>query len=114
MRAALVMLVAVGCSSSASAKEPMAWKAPKTGPFTIPAEWTTCAKDAECTVASMGCCDETPVNRAHYAELKKAFEDAGRRYCPPKDACGPGIHGTWDGEPGKCTAKVCAMPVWPK
>ena len=83
---------------------------PAEGAFTLPGAWTACSADADCTIVSMGCCDVTPVNRTHAATARDAMEAAGRRNCPVKAACGPSAHGTWDGEPGVCTAGTCAMP----
>jgi hypothetical protein len=71
--------------------------------------WTSCANDAECTYVSLGCCDTTPVNRAHVADAKRKLERSGHPYCPPKSACGPSSDGTWAGAPGKCTAGNCVL-----
>lgn len=128
MRAALVMLVVAGCSSSEQPRGPIeskpkprdpmtaddAWSAPTAGAFAIPASWAACTKNEDCTVGSMGCCDTTPVNRAHHDRLVHELEAAGRQWCPPKTACGPGAGGTWDGEAGTCAANACVMPPWPK
>jgi hypothetical protein len=86
---------------------------PAAGPFSLPATWTSCATDDNCTIASLGCCDETPVNRDHVAATRAALHASGRPYCAPKDACGPSASGTWDGEGGKCDAGACRMPLWP-
>jgi hypothetical protein len=77
----------------------------------IPASWVACSVDADCTFASLGCCDTTAVNRAHAADLQKYLEASGRPYCPPKDACGPSSDGTWKGAPGVCKGGVCGQPA---
>jgi hypothetical protein len=86
------------------------FRIPNSGEFKLPADWVACTRDNDCTIVSLGCCDETPVARAHAAALREALDASGRRYCPPKSACGPSRHGTWDGEPGRCTANACVMP----
>ena len=73
------------------------------------ASWTTCSSDADCTYVSLGCCDTTPVNRAHVADAKRKLERSGRPYCPPKTACGPSADGTWAGAPGKCSGGSCVL-----
>jgi hypothetical protein len=86
---------------------------PSSGPFSLPVAWTSCAVDADCTIVSLGCCDETPVNRDRAVATRTALEKSGRGYCPPKDACGPSSSGTWDGEAGKCDNGRCRVPPWP-
>lgn len=81
-----------------------------TGPISLPAAYTRCASDADCTYATLGCCEVTPVNQASRAIVADALERSGRRECPPKSACGPGPNGTWDGQPGRCVAQVCGAP----
>ncbi len=81
-----------------------------TGPFALPVAYTRCASDADCTYATLGCCEVTPVNQASRAIVADALERSGRRECPPKAACGPGPRGTWDGQPGRCVARVCGAP----
>jgi hypothetical protein len=71
--------------------------------------WTACASDLDCTYVSLGCCDTTPVNRAHADEAKRKLERSGHPYCPPKTACGPSADGTWAGAPGKCAAGNCVL-----
>ena len=71
--------------------------------------WTACASDLDCTYVSLGCCDTTPVNRAHVADAKRKLERSGHPYCPPKAACGPSPDGTWSGAPGKCSAGNCVL-----
>lgn len=74
---------------------------------TLPSAYTACKHDADCMVISNGCCHPTAINRK--------YEDKGRdglpanELCPPKGACGPSAHGTWDGEPGVCVSGVCQM-----
>lgn len=82
--------------------------APK--PVSIPAEWARCRTDADCTYVSLGCCDTTPVARAHAPEAQQMLAASGRPFCPPKAACGPSVDGTWSGAPGKCSRGVCAEP----
>ena len=86
---------------------------PKQGPFTLPATWTACSADAECTIVALGCCHETPVNRSSVDKTRRALEQSGREYCAAKSACGPSKNGTWDGEPGACRGGMCAMPSKP-
>jgi len=87
---------------------------PRTGPFALPADYGACATDADCVVVSMGCADETPVNRTHEIETRRAIKAANRPWRPPKDACGPGPQGVWNGQPGECKAGRCAIPKWPR
>ncbi len=86
---------------------------PNTGPFPLPTDFTSCAKDTDCAVVSLGCADETAVNRAHEIETRRALKASGRAYRPPKDACGPGPAGVWDGQQGACRSGSCAIPKWP-
>ncbi|HEY2365741.1 MAG TPA: hypothetical protein VGH87_05110, partial [Polyangiaceae bacterium] len=74
--------------------------------------WTSCTTDADCTYASLGCCDTTPVNRAHAADMQRKLEHTGHPWCPVKAACGPSTNGTWSGAPGKCTAGDCVLRPW--
>ena len=83
---------------------------PASGAFTLPDAFTVCSKSADCTIVSLGCCDETAVNRTHTKELRAALEASHRPYCSVKSACGPGKDGTWDGEPGACIAGHCKRP----
>lgn len=76
-------------------------------PVAMPAEWSRCRADAECTFVSLGCCDTTPVNRRHADDARGALRASKREECPPKTACGPGADGTWQGTPGRCLAGVC-------
>ncbi|MDP1920655.1 MAG: hypothetical protein Q8L14_30710 [Myxococcales bacterium] len=76
----------------------------------MPAEWSRCEVDADCTYASLGCCDTTPVARVHAKAAQQRLNDSGRAWCSPKAACGPGADGTWSGMPGRCVKKVCAPP----
>ena len=75
----------------------------------LPAEWTQCRADSECTYVSLGCCDTTPVNRTNMALAQKRLEDSGRPYCPVKAACGPSADGTWANAPGTCVKRVCVL-----
>jgi hypothetical protein len=93
--------------------EGSAFHIPAEGPFSLPVAWTACGGDADCTVVSLGCCDDTPVNREHATGASAALRESGRPYCPVKTACGPGTSGTWEGERGVCTAGTCRMPAWP-
>ena len=119
MRCLVMLVVACGAPSPTSHDSVHAPASrdevhvPPTGPFTLPASWTSCTTDDDCTIASLGCCDETPVNRAHVDAMRKQLEASGRRYCPPKSACGPGPGGTWDGGRGVCVSGTCQMPKWP-
>ncbi|MFI5296707.1 MAG: hypothetical protein ACHREM_01305 [Polyangiales bacterium] len=103
MRVALVLVtvaVSVGCKSHP----------PPPRPFAITGDFTACASDSECMIVSLGCCHETPVRRDHEAETRKRLDESGMNYCSPKDACGPGPSGTWDGHAGVCRAGKCAKP----
>jgi hypothetical protein len=81
-----------------------------TGAITLPADLTACAADRDCTYATLGCCDVTPVNRAHAAEVHAALEASGRPYCAVKAACAPTPSGTWNDGPGACAQGRCAPP----
>lgn len=83
---------------------------PSAGDFTVPFSFTQCTADAECVVVANGCCDETPVNRLHASLLTRGFVQSGRRHCTVKTACGPGLDGTWNGQPARCVRHTCAMP----
>jgi hypothetical protein len=111
----LIALLACG-SSSPSATGPSrpeeTARVPPEGPFDLPASYTACHADADCTVVARGCCDETPVNRAH-ADSFRSMLIAARGMCPVKAACGPSAAGTWDGQPGKCEDAACTLPPWP-
>lgn len=74
--------------------------------------WTSCTTDADCTYASLGCCETTPVNRAHAADMQRKLEHSGHAWCPVKTACGPSTNGTWSGAPGKCAAGNCVLRSW--
>ena len=115
MHRAIVLVVAACHGARARHDNPPAPPAdtvtlPATGPFTLPAAWTACTSDADCAVVSLGCCNNTAVNRGHAGDTRQALEVAGRRECPVKAACGPGPGGTWDGEAGTCARGTCALP----
>jgi hypothetical protein len=78
-------------------------------PTATTASWTSCTSDADCTYVSLGCCDTTPVNRAHVKDAQRKLDQSGHPHCPPKAACGPSADGTWSGAPGKCTAGSCVL-----
>lgn len=82
-------------------------KEPDPNPPVLPAEWTACASDAECTFATLGCADVTPVNRAYLEKAHERLRESGRPYAAPKSACGPAPSGTWAGQPGVCGAGHC-------
>ncbi len=109
MRHLVVLLLVcgslLGCKKTR--KEPEEGAAP-----VIPADWKTCASDAECTFVGLGCCDVSPVNRAHADAAQRQLSESGRHYCPVRAACGPGPGGTWAGAPGGCQAGVCAFPPY--
>jgi hypothetical protein len=86
---------------------------PSTGPITLPNDYLQCTRDDECTFASRGCCDTTPVRRTHLAALTRQLADSGRPHCPVKTACGPGTDGTWANTDGACVAGMCATPKPP-
>lgn len=109
--------IAAGGDRSASTTTLPSPNAPESGPiiravgdFTLPQSWTACQQDDDCTMVTLGCCDETAVHRAYAARLRQALEDSGRPYCPPKSACGPGLDGTWNGANAACTQGVCRKP----
>lgn len=77
------------------------------GPVVLPDACGRCVKDADCTFVSLGCCEVTPVARAHAAEASRKLEASGRPFCAPKAACGPGPDGTFAGTAGKCTKGAC-------
>jgi hypothetical protein len=109
-----LMCAAVMCTPSCKAghcaNEPAAVIAPTVADAAAPTtSWTACLSDLDCTYVSLGCCDTTPVNRAHVADAKHKLERSGHPYCPPKSACGPGTDGTWAGAPGKCAAGNCVL-----
>ena len=84
---------------------------PSTGAFTLPSTWTACASNDDCTIVTLGCCSETPVNCTHATAARKALQTSGRNYCAVKTACGPGRGGTWDSERGVCKIGTCQMPL---
>src|SRR5687768_17175114 len=117
----VAMVVLIACSSRRSVgrrrfidrpppADAGAFVIPREGQFEIPADWTECITDDDCTIVTLGCCDETPVNRKHADALRRALEASGRPSCPPKTACGPGEDGTWDGVRSTCDAATCRMP----
>lgn len=101
----LALVVVLACAKPAPDAAP-------TAPASAPPSpaWDACKSDAECTFVSLGCCETTPVNRAHAGEMQKKLDASGKAYCPPKTACGPGPDGTWNGTPGVCRNGVCAKP----
>lgn len=98
MVALVVCLVVVACKKR---------KEPDPNPPVMPPEWTVCTEDADCTFATLGCADVTPVNRAHLEQASDRLHESGRPYASPKSACGPGPSGTWHGQPGFCKAGHC-------
>lgn len=111
VRACLAIVLGVAVLASACGRRPSAQRQREPPqPFVLADDFTRCASDAECTIVSLGCCEVTPVRRDHAAETRTRLEASGKRYCPPKSACGPSSAGTWDGEPGVCKAGACAKP----
>jgi hypothetical protein len=84
-------------------------RAASTAPPRAAPSWTACTSDADCTYVSLGCCDTTPVNRAHAADAQRKLDRSGHPYCAPKAACGPSANGTWSGAAGKCAAGNCVL-----
>jgi hypothetical protein len=115
----LIMLAICACGSQKPTPErppkdsDTSVSIPASGPIALPHAWIECTTDADCTITALGCCDETPVNRASYAQARDALRASGRRYCPVKAACGPGTDGTKELMPGRCLDAACTMPSWP-
>lgn len=89
---------------------PTASGAPSSSPAAMAASPTSCASDADCVIAAWGCCSTLPTNRAHFDATLKKLQDPSRRYCPVKAACGRGVDGTDNGEPGLCSNGNCVLP----
>jgi len=73
----------------------------------LPAEWTRCTSDDDCTYVTDGCCATVVVNRASMREGKARLDSTPHKYCPVKTACGDGPDGTSAGTRGTCAQSTC-------
>lgn len=73
----------------------------------LPAAWTSCTSDDDCTYVTDGCCATLAVNRASLQEGQARLHSTPHKYCPVKAACGNGRDGTKAGTPGSCAQSTC-------
>ncbi len=72
--------------------------------ITLPAAWTTCAADADCVIAQVGCC-EVAALRAHAGDARAALHLDSSPICPVKSGCV-----AEDDKLAACRQQRCRLP----